>query len=473
MQNTSRFAIAFLAGFLSCGGALGQSASESGPGTAVDPLVRAIMAINDFRDFIYHQETEEQCIGGTIHQLTFVYTFGNKGTIPLMDVDTGKMCPCPMSSDAAQLSPSAKGRIRRGSHPRQEDNCDSPDPYDDSMADTEDFNDLLNLLEGSTGPDPFARAGARPALAPMGAALSLTKSSGAATTPPGAFAFTLPFRELGAAPLLLAPPPNVAAMCLSSVNPTYWQTAHTDNQVLRFDTCTGATIATVNVTALPLEIRVTPDGTQAIVTHFSSAVSFIDTSTNAVTNVLQLPLYFTPSGLAISPDGRYALITNLEPAGPGGATMGVIDIASRTLTSTFPLDTDYPRSVYINPDATLAWVVYPFNNQVEAIDLLTGIVVRTFRIEGPESVAFNATGTVVYVAEGGGVQVIDARTYDLGAFVPTGDGAGDLLVTPDGAYVVVHNAGASSISVIDTQTLAVSTVMVSGPPRGIVAVPLQ
>jgi YVTN family beta-propeller protein len=153
--------------------------------------------------------------------------------------------------------------------------------------------------------------------------------------------------------------------------------------------------------------------------------------------------------------------------------MGVIDIASRTLTSTFPLDTDYPRSVYINPDATLAWVVYPFNNQVEAIDLLTGIVVRTFRIEGPESVAFNATGTVVYVAEGGGVQVIDARTYDLGAFVPTGDGAGDLLVTPDGAYVVVHNAGASSISVIDTQTLAVSTVMVSGPPRGIVAVPLQ
>jgi hypothetical protein len=45
-----------------------------------------------------------------------------------------------------------------------------------------------------------------------------------------------------------------------------------------------------------------------------------------------------------------------------------------------------------------AWVVYPFNSSVEVIDLLT-VVVREFGFDEPISVAFNATGTVVYVAE--------------------------------------------------------------------------
>jgi DNA-binding beta-propeller fold protein YncE len=209
------------------------------------------------------------------------------------------------------------------------------------------------------------------------------------------------------------------------------------------------------------------------VTHYSSAISFIDTASNTVTAVLQTPASFTPSGLAISPDGRYALVTNLEPAGPGGAAIGVVDIASRTMTSTISLDTDYPRSVYINPDATLAWVVYPFNSSVEVIDLLTGVVVREFGFDEPISVAFNATGTVVYVAEGGGVDVIDGTTYAITTKVSTGPVPGDLLVTPDGAYVVVNNSSGSSISVIDTQTLLATTLAVNGTPRGNVAVPVQ
>ncbi len=472
MKNTCRIVIVSVAALFSCGSSYGQ------PGIPICAVSRGVQAINDARDFIYHQETEIQCIGGTLHEVTYIYTFGNKGQIPLMDVDTGKPCVCPVNGSGGGSIRPPSGRIR-GANPRQEDNCDSPDPYDNSMADTEDFDELFNMLAGSTGPDPFARPGARPSLRPMGTALSLDNKArvahppSAAATGSGSFAFTLPYRNLGAAPLLVGPTPNPAAICLSSINPTFWETAHVDNQVLRFNTCTGATIATVNVVPLPLEIRVTPDGTQAVVTHFSSAVSFIDTTSNMVTDVLQLPTTFTPSGLAISPDGSYALITNLEPAGPGGAAIGIVDIASRMLTSMITLDTDYPRSVYISPDATLAWVVYPFNNNVEVIDLLTGIVVREFLFDSPESVAFNATGTVAYVAEGGGVQVIDTATYALGTFVATGANSGDLLVTPDGAYVAVNNSGSNSVSVIDTGTLVVSTVMSSGPPRGIVAVPLQ
>jgi DNA-binding beta-propeller fold protein YncE len=475
MRNKNRVLIAVFVALLVGEDAFGQQGY-----TDPDPihLKCAIDWINQTRDGIYHQETESQCIGGTWHNLTYIYTFGNKGQIPLMDVDTGKMCACPASGSSAQLSPLTLPSVYRGAlKPHQEDNCDSPEPYDDSAADSEDLDGLLQLLEGSAGPDPFVTRGAHPALAPMGVPLGAPK---AATKPPvraatgsGSFVFTLPFRALPAAPLLLSALPSTQPACLSSANPTYFETAHINNLLNRFNACTGANIASIPVANLPLEVRVTPDGTQAIVTHYSSAISFIDTASNTVTAVLQTPASFTPSGLAISPDGRYALVTNLEPAGPGGAAIGVVDIASRTMTSTISLDTDYPRSVYINPDATLAWVVYPFNSSVEVIDLLTGVVVREFGFDEPISVAFNATGTVVYVAEGGGVDVIDGTTYAITTKVSTGPVPGDLLVTPDGAYVVVNNSSGSSISVIDTQTLLATTLAVNGTPRGNVAVPVQ
>ena len=457
--------------------------------TNPDPLHLqcAIDWINNTRDSIYHQETESQCVGGTWHNLTYIYTFGNKGQVPLMDVDTGKPCSCPVSGSDVRVGMTAE-LSSAGQKPRQEDNCDSGAPYDNSAADAEDLDDLLDLLAGSSGPDPFAIAAARPAIAPLGAHLTprnaasrnaASRSAARAVTAapraatPGSFPLTLPYRALPAAPLLLGTLPNVNAVCLSSVNPTHFETAHVDSQVLRFNTCTGATIATIQVASLPLQVRVTPDGTQAIVTHFSSAISFIDTANNTVSGVLQTPSNFTPSGLAISPDGSYALITNLEPAGAGGAAIGVVDIASRTMSSTIPLDTDYPQSVFINPDATLAWVVYPFNNSVEAIDLLTGAVVSNFNFNGPISVAFNATGTVVYVAEGSGVDVIDAKTYAITTTVLTGSIPTDLLVTPDGAYVVVNNNGGMSVSVIDTQSLTATTLAVSGIPHGNVVVPVQ
>jgi YVTN family beta-propeller protein len=462
MRNTTRIlALLFVAGNV-----FGQQGS-----TNPDPLGMqgAIDWINQTRDGIYHQETESQCIGGTIHNLTYIYTFGNKGQIPLMDVDTGQPCACPTvpSGSAQPVRTSVK------QHKMQEDNCDSGAPYDDSMADSEDIDGLLQLLEGSTGPDPFALP-ARPAVAPMGVTFAprvpaRTQAAAASSS----YVFTLPYRALPAAPLLLASLPAVSPVCNSSMNPTFFETAHIDDVLKRFNSCTGALIATIPVPDLPLQVRVTPDGTQAIVTCFSGVVVFVSTATNQVTKVLQLPDWFTPSGLAISPDGRYALITNLEPAGADGAALGVIDLSTDTMTSTITLITDYPQSVFITPDATLAWVAYPFNNLVEVIDLMTGFRVKAFNLNSAGSVAFNATGTVAYVSGGFQVDVIDMKTYAIIASVATGAQPADLFVTPDGAFVVATNSGSNSVSVIDTLTLTPSTVNVSGYARGVVPVPIQ
>jgi DNA-binding beta-propeller fold protein YncE len=101
----------------------------------------------------------------------------------------------------------------------------------------------------------------------------------------------------------------------------------------------------------------------------------------------------------------------------------VVDLSTRKITSTIPLDAAYPQSVFINPDATLAWVTFPWNGSVEVIDLMTGARVASFVLDTAYSVAFNPTGTMAYLAAGeaiGSVEVIDASSYTLVKTVPAG-----------------------------------------------------
>ncbi|HEX6894361.1 MAG TPA: YncE family protein, partial [Bryobacteraceae bacterium] len=177
-------------------------------------------------------------------------------------------------------------------------------------------------------------------------------------------------------------------------------------------------------------------------------------------------------GLAIAPDGTYALATNYLT--PPDSYLAVVDIDSKQIKKKIPLDRPYPQSVYINPDGTLAWVTYPWNSSVEVIDILTGTLVQGLVIIEPFSIAFSPNGTRAYISSAGGsVQVIDTSTYRLIKSVPAGPGATDLQVTPDGAFVYANNSEDRSITVIETQSLTSTTQTLSGVPQGSALVPPQ
>ena len=293
---------------------------------------------------------------------------------------------------------------------------------------------------------------------------------------PTAFTLTLPYRSLPTPPLYtvtdqaLEPEPN----CLSQLNPTMIAVNHSNATVTRSDLCTDQVVAIIQVTSNPLQTQVTPDGSQAIVTSYDNAISFISTTTNKVTATINTPAEFTPSGLAISPDGTYALVTNYEPAGPGGAALAVVDIANQKIASMINLDADYPQSVFLNPDATLAWVTYPWVDLVEVIDVETGNVNETFSVTEPFGVAFNPTGTVAYISSGGGaVYALNATTYQQIGSVNTAGGSSDLLVSPEGDSVLVNNNLSDSITIFDAGTFSSQTFSVPGMPRGAVLVPTQ
>ena len=338
-----------------------------------------------------------------------------------------------------------------------EDNCHSSGP-----------NGQPGTYDGSAA--PVSQAGST-----SGVTNSLKRRSRAAVLPGStAFIYTVPFRALPASPAVPVDPPVTSQTCNAGLSPTMFETAHVSDTVNRYDLCTGALIATINVAPLPLQVRVTPDGSQAIVTNYQSAITFIDTNTNTVSATIQTDPSFTPSGIAISSDGTYALVTNYEP--PPDAYLAVLDIATQTITRTIPLDIEYPQSVYINPDGTLAWVTHPWDNTVEVIDIMTGTPVYSIAFDTPYSVAFNPTGTVAYVAGGesiGSVSVYDTSTYSMVATIPAGPGACDLRVSLDGTLVFANNAFAPSVTVIDTRSFTGVTFTTQGPLRGAVLVPTQ
>jgi len=410
------------------------------------------------------------CMNNKIFWVTYVvYNDGTQTDIPVRITPTGDPCECKAGGSArpAMFATTLEPHDSEDCH-HSRNNLSSQST---GVTGTGGSGSRASSLSVSTGFLPPVRPHGSPARSP-GALVSFAKSPRAA--PPGstAFEYTLPFRALPNGVVLSAKIPQVPWQCNTSIHPSMYSVDHTGDTVSRIDLCTGNALATINVASLPLQVKVTPDGAQAIVTSYQNAVTFIDTNTNQVTDVIQLDPSFTPSGLAISPDGTYALITNYEA--PPDSFIAMIDLTTKKVTSNIALSTEYPQSIFLNPDASLVWVVYPFDNVVDVVDLLTGVTIQHLAVPEPMYVAFNPTGTVAYVASGAGeVLVLDTSTYARITTISTDPGTTDLKVSPDEAFVVGTNGAAQSMILINTQTLKGMTSPVMNTPYGAVLAPTQ
>jgi len=418
---------------------------------AGDKLGEHNIIIEPIKPFPVRRWTIQTCNGVTFHEITFQQV--NNGSINVVkDTDTGKPC----------CNKNVKSSARAGVQPRDSDACSPGTPESEGGTETNPgtLASAANLGGGFSGPSPDAR--------PYGSTPRQTAPTGNTAYVP-----TLPFLEFALPPLTFgSTEPTLTSQCNTQLNPTGYQVNHNVATVTRLNLCTGATIDTVNVAQNPLELAVTPDGKYAIVTSFFNAITFIDTDNDSVSNVIQTDPNTFPYGIAISPDGSYALVTNF-----GAQNLVIVDVPTQSISGTIPLDQQSPQSVFFNPDGTLIWVTYPSQGIVEVIDVITGAVVASISASEPLDVAFNATGTVAYIANGGqpgSVMVINTTTYAVTANIATPSGTDDLLLSPDGAYLTTNNYFDGSISVIDTTALAnVLTVPVTAAPFGATLVPIQ
>jgi YVTN family beta-propeller protein len=242
------------------------------------------------------------------------------------------------------------------------------------------------------------------------------------------------------------------------------------NSVSVIDTSTNTVVATVGVGTRPFGVAVTPDGTRAYVTNniVSGSVSVIDTSSRTV--VATIGVGANPLQVAITPDGTRAYVTNI-----GSNFVSVIDTSTNTVVATVPDGGTAPFGVAITPDGTRAYVGDETSATVSVIDTSTNTLVATVPCTcfGAGGVAITPDGTRAYVTTFGNsaVQEIDTSTNTPGPLVFVGGTPFQVAITPDGSRAYVPNE--SSVSVINTSTNTVVATVADGgtAPFGVAITP--
>src|SRR5207248_1729315 len=103
-----------------------------------------------------------------------------------------------------------------------------------------------------------------------------------------------------------------------------------------------------------------------------------------------------------------------------------------------------------------ALVSCEFSGQMLQLDVPHKRIVKTISLGGgaPQDVKLSPDGRVFYVADmlRGGIHEIDARTFRVTGFIPTGAGAHGLYASRDSRFMYVSNRAEGSISVLSFAT---------------------
>jgi YVTN family beta-propeller protein len=168
---------------------------------------------------------------------------------------------------------------------------------------------------------------------------------------------------------------------------------------------------------------------------------------------------FQPHEVAVSPDGRTAVVTNYGTRERPGNSLTVIDIArAERIKDISLLEYTMPHGIQFLDD-TRVIVTTEGRESVLTVDIETEAIQQVFMTEQHIShmVAALPDGSRAFVPNigSGTVTVLDLETGLVEAHIPTGEGAEGIAISPDGMEVWVTNRGANTVSVIDAQTLEV------------------
>jgi YVTN family beta-propeller protein len=208
------------------------------------------------------------------------------------------------------------------------------------------------------------------------------------------------------------------------------------------------------------------------------SVSAINSQTNGVVGE-PIPVGENPASIAVTPNGRYAYVTNRE-----SGTVSVINTQTlQPVGKAIPVGVQ-PEEVAISPDGTRAYVAVYGSKDVAVISTATNVVIGRVEVDSePTGVAVTPSGASVWVAEpgAGAVEVINAATDKVvGSPIEVGGRPETIAFTPDGktAYLAGELTGkgeadepAEEVFAVGTGTRLVTPIKVGLKPFGIAVTP--
>ncbi|MFI5036745.1 MAG: FGLLP motif-containing membrane protein [Acidimicrobiales bacterium] len=189
-------------------------------------------------------------------------------------------------------------------------------------------------------------------------------------------------------------------------------------------------------------------------------------------------------GVLVLGAGAPARAAGSGPAAPG--TVFVTNLNTNTVTAIDPVTHavrtvggfNGPLGIAITPDGRTALVTNSLGNTVTPIDLTGGGLRLGAPIRGggaPAAVAISTSGTIAYVSNfnSNSVTPINLRTRPPtpGAPFKVGSGPWSLALSPNGRTLVVSDSEGNSVTVVDLASRAKTTVALSSRPQAVAVAP--
>jgi YVTN family beta-propeller protein len=161
--------------------------------------------------------------------------------------------------------------------------------------------------------------------------------------------------------------------------------------VYRIDVTRHVIDQVIPVGTVPKYVAVTPDGRYVLVTNWCSYdLSVIDAARGA--EIKRLPMGAYPRGIAVAPDSSRAYVAVM-----GGTEIRTVDLASFAVTTLGPVGGG-PRHVVISPDGAFLYVTLNRDGTVVKVEVATGRVVGSVATgAAPRSMDISADGQSLYI----------------------------------------------------------------------------
>ncbi|MEP5765057.1 MAG: YncE family protein [Halieaceae bacterium] len=165
-----------------------------------------------------------------------------------------------------------------------------------------------------------------------------------------------------------------------------------------------------------------------------------------------------PHEIAVSADGKLAVVTNYGTAEAPGRSLSVIDIVEGKTVGTIDLGKyTRPHGILFLPDARRALVTAEGAGVLLLVDIYLGVVEAAISTgqRGSHMLAYDASGQRAYVANiaSNSVSLINVRDRELLSFEGTGRGAEGIALAANGRDLWVANRGEDTVSLLDARYL--------------------
>jgi YVTN family beta-propeller protein len=228
-----------------------------------------------------------------------------------------------------------------------------------------------------------------------------------------------------------------------------------DNTVSLIDLATKKSVATIPTGTAPHEVAVSPDGKIAVVCNYGSqlapgsTLTVIDIAARKSPRTIDLQKYRRPHGVAWLHGNEVAVTTE------DTKTLLIVDVEAGKVTAAIETDQDGSHMVALAPAHDRAFVANIGSGSVTVIDLKEKRRIANIPSgAGTEGIAISPDQREVWATNRGGdtVSVIDVASLRVIATLPSAKFPIRVKFTGDGKHVLVSNAESAAVAVFDAAT---------------------